>query len=179
MKDTLKNSLLAIGEHFLFALLSLFLAYTFDNLFKNHLWILSTLTALFYVSSCYSAGWTNSKKDFSIAKEDAKHPRKDNSKKKYRIYEGFIIALPNLILGILFLSLALLKGGGWEAFFRFYEYPFIHIITNSKNTLIYQMVILAVVLPYLAYGFGYIMGKDKKVLFVKHIPSIIYKKKDK
>ena len=70
MSGRTKNMLLVIGEHFLFVILSVFLASTFSSLLKHYMFVLSIITGFFYVTSTYSAGWSASKKDFGIAKEE-------------------------------------------------------------------------------------------------------------
>lgn len=181
MSDRAKNMLVIIGEHFLFVVMAFLLVSTFEALLKNHMYIISIATALLYVSSTYSAGWNTSKKDLGIAKEKL---RKNNGEGSldYRIYDGFIIALPALVISLSLFVLYRFSGGLWEFFFRVYNYSFLFVISKGDYPDVEIMPFLAFVasvLPYAAYSLGYVLGKSRKVLFIKYIPKIIFKSKNK
>ena len=179
MSNNTKNMLLVIGEHILFIILSVFLASTFSSLLKHHMYVLSIITGFLYVTSTYSAGWQASKKDYSMAKEELRVCEDKDKKLNYRRYQGFLTALPNFILSLVLLITCFTNGEIWYVLFRLYNSAFVFALADAQNILIPWLCVVAAVLPYLAYGVGYIMGKNKKVLFIKFLPSILYKKVNK
>lgn len=172
-----KKMLLVIGEHILFLALSLFLSVTFLPLLAKHNFIISIFTGIFYLSSTYSAGWTASYKDFAYAKEELRLKGTPDAKPAYSIFAGFLIALPNLILTGFLGLMNYVKAGGWIMLYRCYNFSFIYLITDEKSNLIVWACFLVAIITYLAYAIGYVMGKNKKVLFIKYIPKAIYKPK--
>lgn len=175
MPDKAKKMIFVIGEHLLFVFLSLFISSTFLPLLSKHSFVISIFTAILYISSTYSAGWTASYKDFARAKEELRLKGTPGEKPDYCRCAGFIIALPNLIVCTFLALMYALKGELWIILYRLYNYSFIYLITDKSNDLIIGMCILSALLPYLAYAIGYILGMNKKVLFIKYLPKVIYK----
>ena len=174
MSDRTKNMFFIIGEHLLFVVLSLFLVYTFTGLMNKHLMALSVITAILYVSSTYSAGWSASKKDYGIAKEKVRHI--PDAVPEYNVFSGFLIALPNLVLSLVLMVLAFAKGQLWEVLYRLYNYSYIYIIIDKAGNLNIAFCLAVSAVTYLAYAIGYINGKDKRVFLIKYLPSIVYKR---
>jgi len=179
MSKTTKNMLKIIGEHFLFAFLSLFLVYTFTTLLGKHLVIISIVTAVLHLSSNYSAGWSLSGKDYGAALEEVRLSGDSSMKPNYSIYKGFIIALPNLVLSLVLIILAFTVGQLWEVLYRFYNYAYIYLILDSKTELVLPACIIVSFVTYISYGVGYIFGKSKKVFLIKYIPKMVYTSKKK
>lgn len=174
-----KNMLIFIGEQLLFSFLSIFFAYSFGKMIGKHSVVFSLITAFFYVTSCYSAGWSVSKKAYGAALEEKKKSGKEDLRLNYRIWDGFIIALPGFAITAVLAFLALTKGQMWEVIYRLFCYVFIYVITSVDYELIVLNVIICTLLPYLAYSLGYIAGKYRKILFIKYIPAFIYKSNEK
>lgn len=176
MAKYIKPMLSAIGEHLLYALLSIFLAGTIGSIFQKSLAVVSVITALIYLSSAYSAAWHKSGKDLRKANEAVRvNPE---AKYTYRIYDGFIIALPLLAVGAFLLTMAhLMPKTPWFIVFRVFD-VYMLFLFDIKNLGILPEI-LAVIFPCIFYGLGYIAGKNKKIFVVKHIYKIFYKKKNK
>lgn len=170
-----KKILFVIGEHCLFVILSVFFSSTFLTLLAKHTYVISIVTALLYISSTYSAGWTASYKDYAAAKEQLRINGTPDAKPDYCIFSGFIIALPNLIITGLLGLMYYLKGELWILIYRLYNFSFIYLITDKNNDLIVWACFLVAVITYLAYAIGYVMGKNKKIMLIKYIPKAIYK----
>lgn len=179
MNKTVKNMLLVIGEHLLFVVLSFFLVSTFLQLLRHHLYILSIITGVFYISSTYSAGWSLSKKDYAAAKEAARIADDESLISLYKRYNGFIIALPNLVISMVLFFAGLSGNITWYFIYELYNYSFLYAMLDASKNLIVPLAVLFAVLPYFAYGVGYVMGKNKKVLFIKYLPKILYKNPNK
>ncbi|MBO5008662.1 MAG: hypothetical protein J6D26_07485 [Clostridia bacterium] len=174
MTKYVKPMLSAVGEHLLYALLSFFLVGTFGSIFKNSLPVVSVITAIIYLSSAYSAAWHISGKDLRRANEAVRVD--PEAKYTYRIYDGFIIALPLLLIGAFLLIMAhIMPGTPWFIAFRVFD-VYMLFLYDIKNLGILPEI-LAVIFPCIFYGLGYIAGKTKKIFVVKHIYKIFYKKK--
>ncbi len=174
-----KNMLKIVGEHLLFVVLSLFIVYTFTNLLGKHMYFVSIFTALLYVSSTYSAGWSVASKDYGRAREENRLSGNADVPINFRSYDGFIIALPNFVITLFFMIMAFASGKLWEVVYRLYNYSFIYILTDKANNLVLPACIGCAVVTYAAYGLGYIFGKNKKVFIIKYIPKLVYKSNDK
>ena len=167
-----KYMLSAVGEHFLYIVMSFVLILIFGAMLHKILWLLSIITALVYLSAMYSTGWSNSGKDMRAAKSSLKLGESDTL--DYRIYDGFIYAIPLLALSVIVLVLNLIFGSYLVPIFRVYNVAFVYLLDiDGKSGIIVD--IIATVLPYLCYGIGYIMGKDKRVFLVKYINKLVYK----
>lgn len=173
MKKQLKYMLMAIGEHFLYIVMSFVLMFILGSLLRKFLWAVSIITALVYLSAVYSSGWSNSGKDFRAAKAKAKE-RGSEEITDYKIYSGFIYAIPLLVISIILLVLDNIFGSYFTVIFRIYNFSFVYFldIKAIPDTIV---EIIITVLPFIFYGLGYIAGKDKKVFISKHLYKLIYK----
>ena len=174
MKVQLKPMLSVIGEHLIYMFLSLILVSLLGSIFGSWTYGVSIITILIYVSSAYSAGWHQSGKDFRSGNEISKND--PDGKNPYRIYAGFVIALPMLAISlVLFILMRVFGIGLWFTLYRVYNMYFLFLFDVKRFGLV--MEIVAVLLPYLAYSLGYIAGKSKKVFVSKYFNKLIYKKK--
>lgn len=174
MKGLSKSVLTVLGEHILYIVLSFVLANFLGTIFKKCLYVVSIITALIYVCSIYSAGWHESGKNLRSANEKVR--LNPGIKNPYRIYNGFVIALPMFLISLfLFVMSKTLGEGLWRTLFRLYNAAFLFLFKLKGVTIFVE--ILALFLPFTAYGLGYIAGKNKKIFVTKHFNKLIYKKK--
>ena len=173
MNRKLKYMLMAIGEHFLYIVMSFVLMFILGALLSKVLWALSLITALVYLSAVYSSGWSNSGKDFRAAKAKAKELGTDNIT-GYKIYSGFVYAVPLLVLSVIMLILDNTLGSYFTVAFRVYNFAFVYFLDIKAIPGIVAEVIITV-LPFVFYGLGYIAGKDKKVFVSKYLYKLVYK----
>jgi len=167
-----KYMLSSVGEHFLYIVMSFVLILIFGAMLNKVLWLLSIITALVYLSAMYSTGWSNSGKDMRAAKSSLKLGESDTL--NYRIYDGFIYAIPQLVLSLIVFALNLIVGSYFVPVFRVYNVAFVYLLDlDGKSGVIVDIIITF--LPYICYGVGYIMGKNKRVFLVKYINKLIYK----
>ncbi len=176
MNGQFKSMLTVLGEHLIYVVVSFVLANFLGSIFSKCLYVVSIITALIYVSSIYSSGWHESGKNLRSANEKLR--QNPESKNMYRIYNGFIIALPMFLVSLFLFVMSKIFGKGlWLTLFRVYNASFLFLF-DIKNAGL-AIDILALVLPYLAYALGYIAGKDKKIFVTKNFNKLIYKKKAK
>lgn len=174
MKKEIKYVLSAIGEHFLYALISVVLMFILGAMFKKCLWVVSIITALLYLSTAYSSGWTNAGRDFRAAKALARE--KGSEEIEFHIWRGFVYPLGLLAVSVVFLILNVIFGSYFTIIFRIYNFAFVFFLDTKLLPRIAVEIIITV-LPYILYGLGYIAGKDKKVFISKHLYKLIYKTK--
>lgn len=173
MNKRLKTMLSIVGEHFLYIIVSLAIVCVIGAAFQKAFWIVSIVTAVVYLSSMYSSGWHASGKDFRSA--NARLKQGETDKFEYRIYDGFVYALPLLAISVIVYICYVTFDGIFFVAFRVYNFAFVNLF--DKLGLVAD--ILAVVLPYVVYGVGYVVGKSKKTFVIQHIGKLIYKQKNK
>ena len=173
MNKMKKYMLSVIGEHFLNIAVSLGLICVAGAAFQSKTWLVSILTAIVYLSTQYSSGWKNSGKDYRLV--NAKVAQAEAEGLTYKIYDGFIHAMPLLILSALFLISSYLFGDIGTIVYRFYNLAFLFLFDKIKVPHLAE--ICALILPYLAYSVGYVIGKSKKTFISQHIGKLIYKSK--
>ncbi len=175
MNRKVKYMLSVIGEDFLYIVISLALICVGGAVFNKALWIASVITGGIYLSSLYSSAWRNSGKDFRWA--NARLKQGETDKLDYRIYDGFLHALPLLVLSALIWVLYLAIGGAMFTVYRVYNFAFVNIFDKIKTPYVFEVIVL--ILPYLSYSIGYIVGKSRKTFVTQHINKLIYKQKKK
>ena len=174
MNGKIKSMFAVLGEHLIYIILSFVLVNFLGNIFSKCLYVASIITALIYVSTIYSSGWHESGKNLRSANEKVR--LNPESKSNYRIYNGFIIALPMFLISLFLFVMSKIFGKGlWLMLFRIYNAAFLFLFDLKGVTILVE--ILALILPFVAYGLGYIAGKDKKIYVTKHFNKLIYKKK--
>ena len=177
MNRKAKNMLSVVGEHFLYIVVTLALICVVGAVFRKAYWLASVVTAAIYLSSMYSSGWNTSGKDLRRANALLKQGEADTL--EYKISDGFLYALPLLILSVIVLICYLAFDGIFFVIFRVYNFSFVNLF-DEFGKLHIIMDILATVLPFAMYGLGYVVGKSKKTFVIQHIGKLIYKqKKDK
>lgn len=159
-----------IGEHFLYIIVTLAVICVGGAVFKKAFWLISVVTTLIYLSSMYSSGWNQSGKDYRSASSRLK--RGETEELEYKIYDGFVYALPLLVLSVVMYVVYLIVGVNFMPIFRLYNFYF----ANLFDKVGVAGEILATILPYVAYGVGYIIGKSKKTFIVQHISKLVYQK---
>lgn len=174
MKREIKYVLSAIGEHFLYAVVSVVLMFILGAMFKKCLWVVSIITSLLYLSTAYSSGWANAGRDFRAAKAQARETGSD--KIEFHISRGFVYPLGMLAVSAVFLILNVVFGSYFTIMFRIYNFAFVFFL-DTKLLPKLAVEIIITVLPYILYGLGYIAGKDKKIFVTKHLYKLIYKTK--
>jgi len=174
MGQKIKYMLSAVGEHFLYIFLSFALMFVLGAMFKKCLWLVSFITAILYLSSIYSNGWSASGRDFRAARAKAKQDGTDTI--DYRRYTGFIYPVPLLVLSAVVLILENALGSYFTVVFRVYNFAFVYFLDIDSFPKITTQIIITF-LPYLFYGLGYIAGKNKKVFLSKYIYKLVYKTK--
>lgn len=174
MKKEIKYVFSAIGEHFLYALISLVLMFILGAMLSKCLWVVSIITALLYLSTVYSSGWANAGRDFRAAKASARE--KGTDKIEFHISRGFVYPLGLLFVSAVLLILNVAFGSYFTLIFRIYNFAFVFFIDTELLPRLAVEIIITI-LPYIMYGLGYIAGKDKKVFVTKHIYKLIYKTK--
>ena len=176
MNKRTKVMLSIIGDHFLSIVVTLALLLVAGAVFgENNLWIFSILTGIIYMASLYSRGWKNSGKDYRLV--HAKRRQEEAEGLSYKRYRGFVDAIILVVLSLIILAVYLLMGktGVGHLVYRIYNFAFLFVFEKVKTPFV--MEVLVVVLPYLAYGLGYVVGKNKKTFVSQHIGKLIYKSK--
>ncbi len=173
MNKTVKCMLSVVGEHFLNIVVSLAIICVAGAAFQSKTWLVSILTAIAYLSSQYSSGWRNSGKDYRLV--NANVAQEEVEGLTYRRYDGFIHALPLLVLSVLFLISSHVFGNIGTVVYRVYNLAFLFLFDKIKVP--YLAEVGVVILPYLAYSVGYVVGKNKKTFISQHIGKLIYKSK--
>ena len=162
-----------LGEHFLNIIISLALICVAGAVFKSKTWLVSVLTGLVYLTSLYSRGWRNSGKDYRLV--NAKVAQAEAEGLVYKRYTGFIDALVLVIVSVVFWFAGTFAGNVGFVIYRVYNFAFVFLFDVCKPKFV--MEVLVIVLPYLAYGLGYVAGKNKKTFVSQHIGKLIYKSK--
>ncbi len=177
MNKKIKYMLSVMVEHLLGIVISVALFCVAGAAFRSQVWLASVLTSLVYLSSMYSKAWRTSGKDLRAANALLKSGETDRL--SYRIYDGFIHALPVFAISVILYVLSLALGNIFVTIFRIYNLPFV-LLYDEKSKIPHEAVgILSVILPYICYGVGYIVGKSKKTFIVQHIGKLVYKQKKK
>ena len=160
-----------IGEHFLYIIVTLAIICVAGAAFRKAYWAVSLVTTLVYLSSIYSLGWNHSGVDMRSA--GSRFKRGETEELDYRRYDGFICALPLLVLSLVIYIVYLVAGVIVLPYFRLYNFYFANLF--DKIGVVGDF--LATILPYILYGVGYVVGKNKKTFVVQHISKLVYQKK--
>lgn len=177
MKKLIKDMLSVMGEHLLGIVISVALLWVAGTILRSQVWLASVLTSIVYLSSMYSKAWKNSGKDLRWANAHLKSGESDTL--NYRIYDGFIHAIPVLVISVILYVLSLTLGNIFVTVFRIYNLPFVMLYDKKSKIPPEAVGVLSVILPYICYGVGYIVGKSRKTFVVQHLGKLVYKQKKK
>lgn len=175
----IKRVFVLIGEHLIFAVLSLFFISVFPWALKyNTAKIIYTVVMGFaYSASVYGSSWRNSAKDYRTYKSlKKKMPEFDV---QFKLYMGFIYGIGIFVLNIALLLLACNAVGVWNVVFRVFNFAFFGLVIDEKEQLSVIGGVIASVIPLAASGMGYIAGRFDFSISEKYLPGIIYKKPNK
>ena len=162
-----------IGEHFLNIVISFALLLVAGAVFGSKLLFFSIFTAIIYMASIYSRGWRNSGKDYRLVNATVAQEAAEGL--VYKRYQGFRDAIVLVVLSLVFLAVFMFGGSVGRIIYLIYNFSFFFLFDRVKTPFV--MEILVIVLPYLAYGLGYVAGKNKKTFVSQHIGKLIYKSK--
>ncbi|MBE7052035.1 MAG: hypothetical protein E7395_05645 [Ruminococcaceae bacterium] len=158
MKKIIKINLECIGLEIFFSILSMFF---YISVIPPKLF--SFITALLFIGAVHTTFWTlgdKERKQFAIANN---HLQTGDTPKIQHWFRGLIVALPFLIINIIFLLLTCLINNDImvtiQSFLHFTFSGFIPVPTDSLGFDYFFPRLIVCVVMYLPSSFSYVLGK--------------------
>lgn len=172
-----KRILILIGEHLMFAAVSLLFLSLFPWALDGGIAaiIYSIVLGTLYLFAVYESFWRNGSKDYrQYTNLKNKEP---NSNIKFKNYSGFVDGSFIFALNIILLILACSGGDAWNSLYRIFNFVFFGFIAKDENIISVKGSLFVSILPTIVAGVGYMVGKRNVSIFEKYFSKLIYKKK--